>query len=145
MDQLLMTLLSWQFLLFCLGLAAVTEVIRRFVEYFEKDVKDLKLWHDLILPISPVFLGALFAGFISMYPYPEGITSAGARVIFGLVSGLLSGFIYRALKAFIKAFIRDKGVNLPEAGPSDYTIDSVRETIRRDPIVPDVENKTDSE
>lgn len=108
MDSIFETLLSWSFLFFCLLLATVVEVTRRFVEYFEKDMKDLKLWNNLILPVAPVFLGGIVAGLIKMYPYPAEIHSTTARIVFGLVAGLMSGFVYRALKAFINNFIKSK-------------------------------------
>ena len=156
MDQLLITLLSWQFLLFCLGLAAIVEVIRRFVEYFEHDLKDLNLWNKLILPVAPVFMGVGFSLVIQAYPYPEGINSQGGRFIFGLVAGLLSTFIYRAIKGVITSFAiaREPAVpptvitttaELPATTttttttiPSDDSlITSVRETINREPVIPD--------
>lgn len=144
MDQLLLTFLTWQFLLFCIGLSAIVEVVRRFVEYFEKDVKDLQLWNKLILPVAPVFLGVGFSALIEAYPYPDGIgVSVGARIMFGLTAGLLSGFIYRSIKAVIKSFIKSKDdFSSNEFCPDDSLVSSVRETIQP---APNTENNSDSE
>ena len=108
MDAVFYALFSWQFLLFCLGIAAVTFVIRKIVEYFILDNPNLpgnrasKLWRELLLPIGPVVGGALLGLIASKYPFPEGINSASGRVIFGLVAGLLSGLVYRVLTGMLK-------------------------------------------
>lgn len=160
MDQLLITFLTWQFLLFCLSLAAVIEVLRRFVEYYEKDVKDLKMWNELILPSLPVFMGGFLGAVLKAFPYPEGFATIGPRILFGLVAGLLSTYVYRALKAFIRGFIAMKsGSDLENQNNSDHShehdhdsfaiddsqVEAVRETIRKDPMVPNVEIKSDSQ
>src|SRR5690606_30124076 len=96
-------LFSWQFLLFCLAIAAVLFVIRRVFEYaldnWKIEAKNSKLWKDLILPILPVFLGPTAAYLAEAYPYPNGLDSASARIDFGLVVCLLSGLVYRVLKS----------------------------------------------
>lgn len=108
MDAVFYALFSWQFLLFCLGIAAVTFVIRKLVEYFVLDNSKLpgnkasKLWRELLLPIGPVVGGALLGLVAAKYPYPEGIDSVSGRVIFGLVAGLLSGLVYRVLTGMLK-------------------------------------------
>jgi len=108
MDSVFLAIFSWQFLLFCLAIAAVTFVIRKVVEYFILDNPKLpgnkasKLWRELLLPIGPVVGGAL-AGLVAVkYPYPEGISSVSGRVVFGLVAGLLSGLVYRVLSGMLK-------------------------------------------
>lgn len=104
MDTIFQTLLSWQFLMFCLGIAGLVFVIRRAVEYFLK-VKNITkynyLWETLILPIMPLGLGSLLGWVAKAYPYPGAITSASGRVFFGLVAGMLSGLVYRVLKGLL--------------------------------------------
>lgn len=108
MDAVFYAIFSWQFLLFCLGIAAVTFVIRKLVEYFVLDNpkmpgnKASKLWRELLLPIGPVCGGALLGLVAGKYPYPEGIHSVSGRVIFGLVAGLLSGLVYRVISGMLK-------------------------------------------
>jgi hypothetical protein len=103
MDTIFQALFSWQFLLFCLAIAAVLFVIRRVFEYLMEtrqiEAKNSKLWKDLILPVLPVVLGPTAAYFAKAYPYPAGLHDASARVAFGLVAGLLSGLVYRVLKS----------------------------------------------
>lgn len=109
MDDLFQTLLSWQFILFCLGIAAITEVLRRGIEFFILDnpkmpgTRTSKLWREFLLPIAPVTNGVLMAVVAVKYPYPQEIHSFSARVFFGLVGGLLSGLIYRVVAGMIKA------------------------------------------
>jgi hypothetical protein len=101
MDSTLEALLSWQFLFFCLSVAAVTFVVRKISEYILDNPKvpaskTSKLWTDLILPILPVFLGSVGALIAKQYPYPTGLNEASGRFAFGLVAGLLSGLVYRS-------------------------------------------------
>jgi hypothetical protein len=114
MDSVLQALLSVQFVIFCLGLAAITFVVRRAVEFFLDKPwvpasKASHIWRGLVLPVMPVILGALFGFVASKYPYPEGLDTTSGRVMFGLVAGLLSGLIYRV----IKESILDKIVKKP--------------------------------
>lgn len=113
MDSILQILLSWQFIIFSLGIVAITSVLKTMGEYFvlnviSKKYKNSKLWGDLILPILPVILGPIVAIEITSYPYPVGLETSGARLVFGLVSGLLSGLVYRVVKAIIKNVINNK-------------------------------------
>lgn len=105
MDPILSVLLSWQFILFGLAIAAIMYVVRIVVEYFiqlaKGDPKTSKLWNNLFLPILPVVIGSVFALKIKTFPYPEGLVTAGDRFIFGLVAGLLSTLLYRVVKSMI--------------------------------------------
>jgi hypothetical protein len=112
MDTGLEALLSWQFLLFCLSIAAITFVIRKIFEFVVLDNPKMpgnrtsRLWTELLLPIGPVFTGAAVAFFAKQYPYPSGISSASGRILFGLVAGLLSGLIYRVIRGMLKSKIQ---------------------------------------
>jgi hypothetical protein len=105
MDTMLQALLSWQFLLFCLAIAAIVFVLRTIAEYVMKNwafaARESSLWNDLLLPILPVLLGTGLAFFVKKYPYPEGLMSISGRMIWGLVAGLASGLVYRLFKTFL--------------------------------------------
>ncbi len=106
MDPVLGMLLSWQFIVFGLAIAALLFVIRNFIEFslknwFKVGAKNKKIWHDLILPILPVLLGGLFGFLFKTYPYPNQLSSSSSRVIFGLVAGLMSGLLYRVIKSLL--------------------------------------------
>lgn len=106
MDTVLQALLSWQFVLFALAIAALTFVIRKIVEFAIDSPniptgsmnKTSKLWTELILPILPVLLGAFSGLLAKTYPFPDGLNTLSARIAFGLVSGLLSGLVYRIIR-----------------------------------------------
>jgi hypothetical protein len=119
MDTIFQALFSWQFLLFCLAIAAVLFVIRRVFEYLletrQIHAKNSKLWKDLILPILPVVIGPAAAYLAHQYPYPGGLTSGAARVAFGLVAGLLYGLVYRVLKSMLGYRIKN-----PESAYNPY-------------------------
>ena len=104
MESMLQTLLSWQFVVFGLCVAAVMFAIRKAVEYVLftwKGKKNSKIWSDLLLPILPLFVGTLGAYAITSYPYPEELSTNGGRAAFGLVAGLMSGLFYRIVKALL--------------------------------------------
>lgn len=111
------TLVSWQFVLFCLGIAAVTFVVRKIVEVLILDnpkmpgSKSSKFWTELFLPVFPVIFGTITAYFLTQYPYPTDLNSMGARTVFGLVSGFSSGLVYRIVKSFVASKF---GVNIDE-------------------------------
>lgn len=138
MDTMLQALLSWQFLLFCLAIAAITFVVRKIAEYAldnpkiptGKMTKTSRLWKELILPILPVLMGP-FAGFLAkQYPYPEGLQTVSGRLIFGLVAGLLSGLVYRV----INSFLTSKLSIVEQSGDTDADslAAKVRETINKE-------------
>lgn len=131
MDTGLQALLSWQFLLFCLGIAAITFIMRKIFEFIVLDnpkmpgSKASRLWTDLLLPVGPVFTGAIIAFFAKHYPYPNGIVSASGRILFGLVAGFLSGLIYRVIKGMLKAKIQaaTPASSTPDAPVADDSSD----------------------
>jgi uncharacterized membrane protein len=103
--DLLSQLFSWQFMLFCLGIAAITFVVRSTVEHTYVILAQKKIWKELILPIFPVITGALIGAAATSYPYPEGFDSTSGRTMFGLVAGLLSGLLYRVIKSLLTSKI----------------------------------------
>jgi len=119
MDSALEALFSWQFVLFCIAVSAVTFVVRNVVDYvlqkYNMSPKENHLWANLILPILPVVLGLLGAFFAKQYPYPLEISSASGRLAFGLCAGLLAGFVWR----WVKAAIGDKIASLTKGKISE--------------------------
>ena len=101
MDSILEMLLSWQFIVFALAIAALIFVIRQSVEYFIVKLKIKKIWNNLFLPILPVIVGGLLGFLLKTYPYPNGVTTIEGRTIFGLVAGLMSGLLYRVIKSLL--------------------------------------------
>ena len=93
MDTVLQALFSWQFIIFCLAVAALTTIFRRIIEYLlinnKKFKKSSKLWRDVILPIAPIFIGVLFAIVAFGFPYPVILTISG-KFAWGLTGGYLS-------------------------------------------------------
>lgn len=106
MDNVLQALLSWQFVFFALAIAAMTFVVKTVVEFAIDSpniptgnaTKESRFWREVVLPISPVLIGALAGFFVQVYPFPEGIESTSARIMFGMVAGLLSGLLFRIIK-----------------------------------------------
>jgi xanthosine utilization system XapX-like protein len=114
--DLLSQLFGWQFMLFCLGIASITFVVRSTVEHLLSNAKEIKVWKELILPIFPVVVGAIFSLLATSYPYPEGFDSASGRTMFGLVAGLLSGLLYRVIKSLLASKITITTDSLQDMG-----------------------------
>lgn len=109
--------ITWPFLIFCLGLAAITFVVRRLLE-FVMDRPSIPLdknsiwWRDRALPLLPIILGGIIAFFAKMYPFPEMIgQSAVGRVFFGLVGGLFSSFAFNYIKRYLNPPKQDSSVS----------------------------------
>ena len=107
MDPILQVLLSWQFMLFSLAVAVVVFVIRTITDSI-LELKSLptvsknsKYWREIVLPILPILIGVGFGIFITSFPYPNGLTMLGGRVIFGLVAGAVSTTLYRVIKSLL--------------------------------------------
>lgn len=111
MDTALQALLSYQFILLCLAIAAITYVFRLTIQFFILDnpkmpgTRTNKFWRELILPISPVFFGVILCFCVKAGIYPEGIVTQAARINLGLVAGLLSGLIYKVVVGMLAAKI----------------------------------------
>lgn len=124
MDAILQTLLSWQFVVFSLAVAALIYFVRTVAEYLMLNYKaaaaQSKLWSELLLPLLPVVIGPLTAILVKTFPYPTGLTTNGGRFVFGLVAGLISGLLYRVIKSLFFAKMQSlKDLNLAEEKPQD--------------------------
>lgn len=139
MDNILQILMSWQFIIFSLGIVAITSIFRTLIEYLLANVKimtnESKLWKDLILPVFPVVLGLVAGIVMKEYPYPTGISSRDSRIIFGLVAGLLSTLIYRIVKALFNqklAAALPPGTVVSEDPTADALVKRVSDTINKE-------------
>jgi hypothetical protein len=103
MDPILSVFLSWQFIMFSLGIYVITWMMRTLLEYKFPKVITSKFYSEIILPFTPVFVGAIVAFFATQYAYPAGIGTLSGRLLFGSVSGLLSGTLFRVIKAMLKS------------------------------------------
>lgn len=126
--------LGWQFVLFCLGIATLTFIVRKIVEYFldKPSVpmeKGSKLWTELLLPVGPVITGAILGYLFKGYPFPEGISSDSARMFFGLVAGMFSGLVYRIINGMLKNKADEIGEQAAEA-LDNKDLSKLKETIK---------------
>jgi hypothetical protein len=105
MIEFLSIFATWQFLVLCLGIAAVTFVFRTTIEYAILNNPSMpgnshsRFWRDFILVIFPVILGVVFAFTGKSFPYPEAIYEPYSRLLFSASAGLLSPTAYRVIKA----------------------------------------------
>ncbi len=130
-DNVFQALMSWQFALFCLGIAGVTFVVRKLVEFFVLDnpkmpgTRTSKFWRDLVLPVFPILFGGLMGGLLHKYPFPDSLPSVSSKIIFGIVAGLFSAQVYRLMNSFLKS-------KLGKANDGSSEAAAVGETINKD-------------
>lgn len=107
MNELLSIFITWQFLVLCIGIAAITFVFRTTIEYFILNNPRMpgnsksRFWRDFVLVIFPIVVGVLFAFVGKSFPYPQAIYEPYARVLFTASAGLLSPTAYRVIKALL--------------------------------------------
>jgi hypothetical protein len=128
----LWSFITWQFILFSLGIMAVVFVFRTILQYFFVKLQSSRLWNTLILPIAPILIGGGMARLIKAYPYSTGLTSNLDHILFGAVAGLLSGLIFSVIKgtlgSSIQALVSSIGINLPgttQPSPANTTDDTI--------------------
>lgn len=118
MDELLRIFLSWQFIVLTLGIASITFVIRKIMEFIILNNPSLPgnknsiFWRSLALPILPIIIGGIATFFSTGYPYPELLgTSEFGRVCFGLGAGALSTTLYRVILELLRSKVSNFAAN----------------------------------
>lgn len=114
MDDILGQLITVPNLVFCIFIALIVEGKNRLVSYFWPGAKNNKLYQDLGLPLAPLLVGALMAGLINTYPYPEMFSAFWPRIFLGSCFGLASAHVYRIGKKFLTKKEKEEGPD-PEA------------------------------
>lgn len=113
MSDLIAMFINFQFMLLCLGIAAITFVARTTIEYFVlKNPKlpgdvNSRFWRELFLPIFPVLLGVVFPFVGTSFMYPVTVVAESSKIMFGLVAGLFSPTLYRVIKGLLNKQVGD--------------------------------------
>jgi hypothetical protein len=120
MDPILSVFLSWQFIMFSLGIYVITWMMRTLLEYRFPKVITSKFYSEIVLPFTPVLVGAVVAFFATQYAYPAGISFLSGRLVFGATTGMFSGLIFRVIKSMLKSKLDpdDNFVPAPPAPPN---------------------------
>ncbi len=103
MDQILSILVSWQFIVLCLGIFAVIQFIRIIVEYTIPSSINARWWRSFILPLLPLILGALVGFFTKKYnfAFPDVITTNAEKFMFSIGAGALSSTVVRVIREML--------------------------------------------
>ena len=115
MDSVFTSLLSWQTILFCLGIHFVTYILRTVIEVAVPKVKVpdtllYKLWRELVLPLGPFAVGFALVFVAKKFPWPTPIaTITSAKILYALCCGGASGWLYARIRAWTE------GSNLPSS------------------------------
>jgi hypothetical protein len=102
MSNILAILISWQFLLFSIGVFAIIYILRTILETAFPSITTNRIWEKAILPISPFVIGCVIALIAKNYAYPDNLSSELERFFFGLIAGMFSGTSYQIVKGLLK-------------------------------------------
>jgi hypothetical protein len=123
MNEFLAVFLTWQFLVLCVGIAAITFVIRTLVEYFILNNPKMpgnsssRFWRDVALVILPILLGIVFPLIGRDFPYPLAIVDSSSKFLFSSSAGLLSPTLYRVIKALLWKNVSETAPQVVEQYP----------------------------
>ena len=104
MDQLFEVFFSAQMLMLCLGIYAMTYVIRRVLETVWPKIRTNRYYAEIALPIGPIANGTILGFFMKAFEWPAMVgTSAGGLMLFGSVCGMLSALVYGRVRSWLKS------------------------------------------
>jgi hypothetical protein len=121
------SIFTWQFVIISLAIAGITYPVRLFAGFFAKTPRILQFWNDVALPTIPIIIGPTLTLAAVSFPFPNDLSIASSRMIWGVVAGMFSSVVYRLTKAAIKTFfgeltveqpVKDPAPNKPAADPS---------------------------
>jgi len=100
--DILVELFSFSNLILCLAIVGITWIQRKTAvvigHKFGKKLEDTEVWRELVMPLSPIIIGALIM-LIPMVPVPVMFAGgAAAKMVFGIGLGMVSGLAYRLVK-----------------------------------------------
>jgi hypothetical protein len=102
LDTILQAFVTWQTLLFCLGIALITYVVRTIVEATWKGATTNDLWNEVAVRLGPIFIGALVVFTSKTFPWPSQITGSKlAMMFYGGACGVASAYVYAAFRAWL--------------------------------------------
>lgn len=108
LDKGLELLTTWNTLLYTLAVIAIVTVVRLPVEKLWPAVSAKKWWREVLVPLLPLGFGAA-GGLGPSFPFPEGIRTLYARIVYGLVCGFVSAYLF----AYLKKVFASKGIEIP--------------------------------
>lgn len=96
--------MTWQTVLFCLGIGVLVFVLRTLVEAFWQGAKTNLYWREVALPIGPVATGCLLVVVMHSFPFPLPIqdTLAG-KLFYGGLCGMSSAWVFGRFRSFLNA------------------------------------------
>ncbi len=114
MQEMLAIFLTWQFILLCIALSCATFIFRKLVDFFILENpkipvgKHSRVWRDLVLPFTPIFLGMAFGASpaSNTFPFPEALSEWTSRFLFCACAGMLSPLVYRVITALLRTNVQ---------------------------------------
>ncbi len=102
LDTVFQTFVTWQTVLFCLGISLVTHVIRTVVETTWKGARSNDIWNEVGVRLGPIGTGAILALSSKTFPWPTVIASSKLGLVFyGGACGVASAYVYGAFRAWL--------------------------------------------
>lgn len=143
MNELLSIFLTWQFLLLCIGFAALTFLVRVVIEFSVLNNPKLpgnsqsKVWREGFLVLFPVILGFVFPWVGKSFSYPIVLVDPYSKFMFSASAGLLSPIAYRVIKAALWKTVDSGQSSDPTPPPFAGIINNIQTSTAPPPPVAD--------
>jgi hypothetical protein len=102
LDSAFSAFVTWQTLLFCLGIAIFTYAIRTIVESVWKSAKANDIWNEVGVRLGPIGTGLILVFTSKTFPWPSQILGSKlAMAFYGAACGVASAYVYAAFRAWL--------------------------------------------
>lgn len=99
---------NWQTVLFCLGIAIATHVVRTVVQALWKGSATSDLWNEVAVRVGPIGTGVLLVFASPAFPWPTQIVGSKLGMAFyGATCGVGSAYVYAAFKSWLNALAKN--------------------------------------
>jgi hypothetical protein len=104
LDTVFHAFVSWQTVLFCLGIAILTYGVRTVVENVWKGAASNAIWNHVFVRLGPIGTGSGLALVSKSFPWPSEIVGSPlAMAFYGAACGVASAYVYAAFRAWLGA------------------------------------------
>lgn len=102
LDTVFSAFVNWQTVLFCLGIAILTYVVRTIVEAVWKGADKNDVWNEVGVRLGPIGTGVGLVFASKTFPWPTQIVGSSlAMAFYGAACGVASAYVYAAFRAWL--------------------------------------------
>lgn len=112
MNEIVNIFITWQFVILCVSISCGTLIFRKLIDFFILENPKIpanthsRIWRELILPFTPIFIGIGFGALQIPFPYPEALSNGTSKFLFASSAGMLAPIVYRVIVAIFRSQIQ---------------------------------------